>query len=367
MNILFGGDVMPGGVLPYQDKYIDETFSDYISRFDFRIATLECAIGDDIPFDKVKMDGKKNIIYARNNDFFRVLDLKLNVVSLANNHLFDLGEEGMRNTIRLLDEAGIRHCGAGLNIEEARKPVILSHDGKRIAFIAFCQYDPTYIGHVPEAAEGKAGIYVFSYERLEADIKSLKSTCDLVFVLPHWGHEYQYVPTQECINIARFLVDSGADGIFASHPHQIQPLIEYKGKPIAFSMGNFLFPDFYMYPPRPIWYPESGQFLSSIPRVKHYPKRIDKPCCQVWRHMSRVGMMVMIDTDKNEATYELNYLAPDNILHIYHKPLRMRFRMKWMKMMLESNSQPMLLKFYNSRLNVLRKAFHLINRRQSRR
>ena len=102
VKILAVGDIMPGGVLPYQDKYITSDLLKYMKGFDFRIGTLEAAIGSNLSYDPVKMSGRQNIIYARDEDFFRVKEMGFDVVSLANNHVWDLGEEGLRNTIKIL-------------------------------------------------------------------------------------------------------------------------------------------------------------------------------------------------------------------------------------------------------------------------
>lgn len=99
MNMFFCGDIMPGGVLPYQDKYITSELLGFMHGFDFRIGTLEAAIGTNLRYDPVKMAGRQNIVYARDEDFFRVKEMGFDVVSLANNHIWDLGEAGLRNTI----------------------------------------------------------------------------------------------------------------------------------------------------------------------------------------------------------------------------------------------------------------------------
>lgn len=367
MRIFIGGDLMPGGVLSYQEEFLGKSIGSYIRNFDIRVATLESAIGDSFPFDEVKMNGKQNIIYSRNEDFKRVVDLGINVVTLANNHLFDMGADGMRNTIKFLDEYGIYHCGAGNNIDEARKPVIVDKNGEKIGFISFCQYDPVYIGYVPKAGPNTSGVYMYNPEMIREDITRLKKICNRVYVLPHWGHEYQYLPTIECVEIARYLIDCGADGVFASHTHQIQPLIKYKGKPIAFSMGNLLFPDYYMQPPRPIWYPSKNEIQDNITRFKYYPKHINEPCCQVWRHMSRIGMLIDVNSQTNRTQYKLSYLTPDNVLNFYYNSFKMRFRMTWMKYLLENKNYKFWIDVYRSRYNVLRKAFHFVNRKQFRR
>lgn len=90
IKLCFVGDIMPGGVLPYQDQYISSELKDFLKGFDLRIGTLEAAIGTNLPFDPVKTKGRQNIVYARNEDFFRIKEMGIDVASLANNHVWDL-------------------------------------------------------------------------------------------------------------------------------------------------------------------------------------------------------------------------------------------------------------------------------------
>lgn len=315
MKLFFCGDIMPGGVLPYQDKYITTELLDFMSGFDFRIGTLEAAIGTNLPYDPVKMAGRQNIIYARNEDFFRVKEMGFDMVSLANNHVWDLGEEGLRNTIKVLKENGIKYCGAGLNIEEASQPAIIEKNGQKIAILAYCMYGNKYLGYVELAGENKAGINPLDIEKVVKDIKDAKLKYDKVIVMPHWGREYQYEPLPECVAMAKRMVEAGADAVLGSHTHQMQPLIKYKQTPICFSMGNFLFPDFYMYPPRPIWYPDAKEEVKGIKDVVDYPYPIDEPIRQVWNPVSRYGCVVGLSINKDQIVTELRYVhsSTDNV------------------------------------------------------
>lgn len=356
---------MPGGILPYRSSYISEECQEYLNGFDLRIGTLECAVGDNLPFDEVKMNGKQNIIYSRCEDLQRVMDMKFDVVSIANNHTFDLGAKGLEATISQLKENGIKFCGAGKNIEEASKPAVVQLNDKRIAFFAYCQYGSVYIGHLKKATETESGINPLDIERCIEDIKNAKQWYDYVFVLPHWGIEYQFLPTVECHRWAKMMIDAGADGVFASHTHQVQPVIKYKKRPIAFSMGNFMFPDYYMQPPRPIWYPEAGFDDKELSRVKFYPKHIDKPCIQVWRHLSRIGMMITYDDsdNKNIINNQFVYLQREsNCLELYVKSKAIGLRMYWMGLMTKSLIYPSLYSIYCSKYNLLRRGWHFISR-----
>ncbi len=306
---------MPGGVLPYQESYIMPDLLRFMSSFDYRIGTLESAIGTGLPFDPVKMNGRQNIIYSRNEDFFRVKEMGFDVLSLANNHIWDLGESGLRNTIELLDEYGIKHCGAGVNAEEASKPAVIEKDGLRTAFLAYCMYGNKDLGYVELAGETKAGVNPLVIGKVVEDIRLAKRQYEKVIVMPHWGREYLFEPTHECIVMAKKMINAGADAVLGSHPHQIQPLVNYKGKPICFSMGNFLFPDFYMSPPRPIWYPKSADEVKNIKDVVGYPFPIGEPTRQVWNPISRFGCAVLLCLENDFIRTNLRYVksSDDNI------------------------------------------------------
>ncbi len=367
MKILFVGDIMPGGLFPYRNGQIsDEILRDFKAA-DLRIGTLESAIGTDLPFDREKMASRKNIIYSRNEDFNLIEKLNINVVSLANNHSFDLGKEGLENTIRLLRDSGIKYCGAGMNLEEAAKPAVLELSGKTIAIYAYCQNDTRYIGYLKAATETQAGVNPLDIGRCIKDIKLAKEQYDYVFVLPHWGTEYQFLPPPVCVEWAKQMIEAGADGIIGSHTHQIQPLIKYEGRPIAYSLGNFLFPDYYMQVPRPIWYPEPGFDDIKLPIIHYYPLSIDAPCIQEWRHLSRIGMIVSyIDSPSSghtEVSYRLTYLDRNENLEYYKKAEALRIRMKWMGFMINLYPYNFWFRVYNSRLNIPRRAFHFITRK----
>lgn len=366
-GILFCGDIMPGGVLPYQKKYISEELQGYLDSFDLRIGTLEAAVGTGLPYDEIKMQGRANIVYARNEDFYRVKELGFNVVSLANNHVFDLGEEGLKNTIKILKENGIQYCGAGMDIEDASKPAVIEYDDKTIAILAYCMYGNKYLGYVELAGENKPGINPLDIEKVIGDIRELKKKYDYVIVMPHWGREYQYFPLNECKEMAYKMVDAGADLIVGSHAHIIQPVIKYRSKYIYFGLGNFLFPDFYMYPPRPIWYPEKDEDFSSVERVIGYPFPIEKPTMTVWNGRSRIGMNVQLHIEKEnklKTDYALTYLSKENI--IYHFPyfnsILKKNRLWWMGIVMKLPNYEFWLRVYNSRYNIPRRGKNCLSR-----
>jgi poly-gamma-glutamate synthesis protein (capsule biosynthesis protein) len=329
MKLLFCGDIMPGGVLPYQTSYIDTDVSDYMSQFDARIGTLEAAIGTSLPYDTVKMEGKQNVIYARDEDFFRVTELGINLVSLANNHVYDLGAEGLANTIQMLDKHNILHCGAGMTDEEAGRPAVLNIRGQSVAVLAYCMFGNKYLGHVELAGKDKPGVNPLIMDTVIADITRAKKMYDYVVVMPHWGIEYHYMPMQECVEMAYKMIDVGADAVIGGHTHKVQPIVRYKSKYICFSMGNFLFPDYYMKPPRPIWYPDSSTDLTVIRDVDDYPESIDAPVRRVWQETSRIGYMLDFEINDKTERLKTKYvrLSADNIVQMHNPDKKIKQRL----------------------------------------
>lgn len=327
--VLFLGDIMPGGVLPYQKQYVSEELLGILKKADVRVGTLEAAIGDCFAYDKEKMAGRCNIVYAREQDFHRLIELGINTVSIANNHVFDLGYDGFQNTIKLLERHNIKYCGAGKNIYEAKKPAILNIADKRIALHAYCMYGSEYLGLVPIAGEDTFGVNPLDIDRVVADIKESKAKYDYVIIMPHWGREYTMCPLDICRKMAFRMIDAGADAVIGSHPHIVQPVIKYKGKTIAFSLGNFLFPDFYMEPPRPIWYPDSSKEVESIKRVVGYPFPIVEPIMQVWNENSRIGLALEYTLGKDSLKINKKSfikLTDENVIQL--TAVKIKYKMK---------------------------------------
>lgn len=106
------GDIMPGGILAgINAGYISQEVFLGLQDADIRVGTLETAIGNEPNFNEEKMNRKGDVIYAKDEDLKKLKQLDINIVSLANNHYFDLGLEGAKHAIRLLDELGIQHMG----------------------------------------------------------------------------------------------------------------------------------------------------------------------------------------------------------------------------------------------------------------
>ena len=360
MRILFCGDFVPGGILHYQPIIYDNRLMDFINSYDIRICTLECAIGSDIAKDDVKMQTTKSIIYSTNEDFCRVVQSGFNIVSLANNHITDLGKAGLINTINLLDSHGIKHFGAGLNVEEAKRPAIIEYNGLKIAFIGclFTHYAPT-IFHA--ADQNKYGTYQTDIDNFIADIEFNKNLYDMVIVMPHWGEEHNYMPPLYCYEYAKRMIDAGADAIIGSHPHIVNPRLKYKGKDIYFSLGNFLFPDICLEVPRPMFYPKEYKGVSELPRIWAYPPTINAPAVAVWKKDNRIGMVVELSLDRKNKDFVTNYefvtLGVDNILRHYNGfcSFLLRIRLALFASFIKAPQYSLIRKIYMSRWNIFRR------------
>lgn len=168
-----------------------------------------------------------------------IKDAGIDMVSLANNHLMDGGSEGLIATLENLDAAGIAYTGAGRNLQEAMTPATSEIKGHKIAYLAVSNIIPG--GYA--ASSNKAGIAPGRTQPkavLQA-IKSLKAAHDVVLVSIHWGTEYADKPSAQQVSFAHQCIEAGADALLCAHPHVLQGFELYKGKLIAYSLGDFLF------------------------------------------------------------------------------------------------------------------------------
>jgi len=140
-----------------------------------------------------------------------------------------------------LDQYGIAHCGAGADFNAAHAPAYVAAGSLRVAFLAY--NDISYDG-IPgwQAGPGYPGIAdAANTAQIQTDVAAARASADVVVVSFHWGIERQYTPTQRQVELARFTVDCGADVIIGHHPHVVQGFEVYRGRFIAYSMGNFVF------------------------------------------------------------------------------------------------------------------------------
>jgi Putative enzyme of poly-gamma-glutamate biosynthesis (capsule formation) len=160
-------------------------------------------------------------------------------VSLANNHTLDQGVEGLLDTMAHLDEADIKHAGAGRNDEEAFTPVVFDVKGMSIAVFSLSRVVPEVSWKADKNHPGVAETY--DPRRAVAAIERAREEHDLIIVYAHWGEELKREPRDIEKKLARAYIDAGADIVVGSHPHVLQGFEQYNGKWIAYSLGNFIF------------------------------------------------------------------------------------------------------------------------------
>jgi poly-gamma-glutamate synthesis protein (capsule biosynthesis protein) len=161
----------------------------------------------------------------------------LDYVSIANNHIGDAGRNGILQTIRNLDRVGLEHSGAGKDLAAARKPAILEANGTTVAILG---YDA--IARYYNAGKGRPGNAPLSRKNVKQDVaKAREAGADVVIVFPHWGVEYRATPFTGQQRLARQIIDAGADMVIGNHAHWAGAVEVYKGKPIWYALGNFVF------------------------------------------------------------------------------------------------------------------------------
>jgi Bacterial capsule synthesis protein PGA_cap len=158
-------------------------------------------------------------------------------VGLANNHIGDQGRKGVLQTIQNVERYDLAHAGAGKDAAAARTPSMFEFGETKVAILA---YDAIYKPYHATSTVG--GSAAFSVKNVTADVKKArKAGADVVIVFPHWGIEYRYAPTPTQRTQAHAIIDAGADMIIGNHAHYAAAMEAYKGKPIWYALGNFVF------------------------------------------------------------------------------------------------------------------------------
>ncbi len=163
------------------------------------------------------------------------------IVSFANNHIGDWNVTAFNDTLKRLDQIGIKKIGANINKAEVEKPTIIEKNSVRFGFLGFSDVGPAWM----EAGLNKPGILLASDPRLPEIITNAKKESDVLIVSYHFGDEYKTVHNARQESLAHQAIDSGADMVIGHHPHVAEDIAEYKGKPIVYSLGNFIFDQYF--------------------------------------------------------------------------------------------------------------------------
>ncbi len=164
-------------------------------------------------------------------------DAGFDIVSFANNHVGDWNMTAFTDTLTRLNAIGIAKAGAGFTKSEAEMPTLIERNGIKFGFIALSDVGPDWIA----AKADTPGILLASDPQLPEILKNAKAKSDVLIVSFHWGEEYKKIHTIRQEVLAHLAIDNGADMVIGHHPHVIEDIEIYKGKPIVYSLGNFIF------------------------------------------------------------------------------------------------------------------------------
>jgi len=236
ISILIAGDTCPiGRNLPlFQQGDAQSLCGGLQSEFehaDLTIVNLECSlIQEESPIEKVGPN-----LGAPVDCVNGLKMIGIDIVGLANNHIMDHGPQGLRNTIKALEENRISHVGAGENVNEACKILVRDVKGMRIGILAVTEHE---FGIAGRNSPGGNPLDIIDLVR---NIRENRSVCDFLIVLLHGGNEYYPYPRPSIMNMCRFLVEEGANTVICQHSHCVGSWEIYNNALIVYGQGNFLF------------------------------------------------------------------------------------------------------------------------------
>ena len=199
---------------------------------DLNIANLETPITT-----RGSKQDKRFTFRMRPDSAKAIADAKIGLVSQANNHAIDYGVEGLADTLKALDAAGVAHAGAGMNLGEARKAAIVTVKGVKVGLLSYSLTFPTEF----YATKDHGGTAHGEATWIAADVKALRPQVDVLLVCFHWSAELLESPKSYQFELGHLAIDSGADAILGTHPHILQGIEIYHDKPILYSLGNYAF------------------------------------------------------------------------------------------------------------------------------
>ena len=249
MKLLFTGDINFRGkdnvTFEESEKILTEVLP-YAKKSDFVIPNLECPLADKEKHKPIKKSGPNLICAPENICFLKALNT--DAVTIANNHIGDFGEGAVKDTLELLEENNILYAGAGKNVKDAYKACRIEKDGVSVSIISVCENE---FGMATENTYGSAG---YNPKILLKQIREEKAESNYVIVVFHGGNEFNPLPSPDTVDRYKFICDMGADAIIGGHTHCPQGYEIYDGKPIVYSMGNFLFKSRTEKNPNDSWY-----------------------------------------------------------------------------------------------------------------
>ena len=248
VTFAFAGDILLDDEYAMMFRYrsrgsdINDTFSAPLLE---RMRSADVfMLNNEFPFSTrgTPTEGKTFTFRANPANIEMYAQLGVDLVSLANNHAYDFGEEALLDTFATLEEAGIPYVGAGRNIDEAKKPVYLIANGIKIAVVSATQIERNAVPDTKEATMTNAGVLRgMDPTALLEVIAQAKANSDFVILYIHWGTESQETTDWLQDKQAPIYAEAGVDLIIGDHPHCLQKIDRISGVPVVFSLGNYWF------------------------------------------------------------------------------------------------------------------------------
>ena len=186
------------------------------------------------------LKGKMYTFRAKPSRVQHMLDIGADIVSLANNHAYDFGEYAFADTLQTLKESNLPYIGGGENINEASKPFYFIVNGRKYGFSAATKAEKLIL--TPEATETSSGVMrTYNPEKYVGVISVAEEQCDYNIVYVHWGAEGSHQIEDGLYEMGGKYIDAGADIVIGAHAHILQGIEYYKGVPIVYNLGNFIF------------------------------------------------------------------------------------------------------------------------------
>lgn len=235
VSLVFAGDTTldgaPGALIERGGDPL-AAFADLFAQADLRVANLECVVATQ------GEPGYKNYTFRAHPRVLPILRRHLDGVTLANNHSGDYGRAAFAEMLGLLQVADLAQAGGGMNLAQAHTPWIVERHGLRIALFSYNEFMPRSF----EADHDAPGIAWSEDEQVVDDIRQARSVhkADLVIPFMHWGWENERTANARQRQLAHAMIDAGADAVIGGHPHVTQDIEHYRGRPIVYSVGNFV-------------------------------------------------------------------------------------------------------------------------------
>jgi poly-gamma-glutamate synthesis protein (capsule biosynthesis protein) len=239
VSLVFAGDIMLEGGPDRAIRRGQDPFAGVAHLFkgaDVRLGNLECVVAT-----VGSVEPEKPNVFRVHPRGLKYVQRHFDAVGLANNHSGDYGPQAFAQMLDLLKKAGLGYYGGGHNLKEAHTPLILERQGLRIALLGYDEFQPRNF----EADHDRPGVAWSEDEQVVRDIGDARRVwkADVVIPVMHWGWEEPIANARQR-KLARLMIDAGADAVIGGHPHQLQDTEQYKGKPIFYSLGNFVFEGF---------------------------------------------------------------------------------------------------------------------------